>query len=99
MSADRQAMNRYVVISKPDQTGYVILDRELWGYCTLSDNSHPTGPNLLPLEWRSRGAAEAWLHMCYRLWGNGEVLAPEGWRPFRKEESPWLQYRAKGPVS
>lgn len=31
MEADPPTMNRYVVISTPDQSRYVIIDRELWG--------------------------------------------------------------------
>lgn len=85
-------MNRYVVISKPDQSGYVILDKELFGYCTLPDNSNPEHPNLLPLEWGMREGAEAWLNQCYRKWQAERVPVPEDWKPFHKEDSPWQRH-------
>lgn len=91
MGTDSQAMNRYVVISKADQTGYVILDKQLFGYCTLPDDSDSDSPNLLPLEWGMREGAEAWLNQCYRAWQAERVPPPEGWMPFRLEESPWAR--------
>lgn len=79
--------NRYAVTTTPDRTRYVILDRDLDGYCTLPDDGDPS--TLLPLEWRSRPAAEAWLHQCFRAWQAGVVPAPERWRPLPHQPSPW----------
>jgi hypothetical protein len=89
MGTDCQAMTRYLVISKPDQSGYVILDKDLFGYCTLPDDSDPDCPSLLPLEWKHRGGAQAWLNQCYRMWAAGKASAPEGWKPLQPEISPW----------
>lgn len=84
---------RYVVTHLPgsdansDYLRWVILDKHLWGYCTLLGE----GDNLLPLEWGSSTAAEAWLKTCHRLWAAGMVPAPDDWRPFRADVSPWLR--------
>lgn len=85
-------MARYLVTKTPDQRFWAILDRHLMGFCTLPDDTDPECPNLLPLEWRSKEGGEAWLQQCYRLWESGKVPAPEDWRPFPKEESPFLRY-------
>lgn len=50
-----------------DRPTFVILDKELSGYCTLPDGYG----NLLPLEWTNRAAAEAWLNRCQRAWAAG----------------------------
>lgn len=76
---------RYKVTMLPDRSGWAILDRDLYGYCTLDDGHG----NLLPLEWKGQPAAEAWLQDCYRLWSAGAVPAPRGWRPHNQEVSPW----------
>lgn len=82
--------SRYVPTMTPDQTRWVILDLEMWGYCTLPDDDDPS--SLLPLEWRSRAGAEAWLRQCYRTWSNWDQQGestPIGWRPFRREPNPF----------
>lgn len=78
---------RYKPTPTPDRRRWVILDRAMDGYCTLPDTGDPT--TLLPLEWRSREAAEAWLHQCYRLWQTGTVPAPPGWRPQPPRPPVW----------
>ena len=80
-------IGRYLVTQLPDQSRWVILDRHMWGYCTLLDDND----NLLPLQWSSRAAAEAWLRDCYRRWGNGTIPAPSDWRERPPELSPWHQ--------
>lgn len=84
-------MARYVVTQLPDRTRWVILDRKLFGFCTLPDsgNGTDTAPNLLPLEWSCRAGAEAWLHRCYIAWESGRVRAPRAWRPLPDTPSPW----------
>ncbi|MGK4909975.1 hypothetical protein [Streptomyces albus] len=74
---------RYKPVETPDRQRWVILDRAMDGYCTLPDAHDPT--TLLPLEWRTRQAAEAWLQRCYRAWQHGTVPAPAGWRPHPPE--------------
>lgn len=78
-------MKRYVVTQLPDQTRWVILDRWMFGYCTLLDDLG----NLLPLEWRAREGAESWLYRCRVAWGSDLVPAPDGWREPAPEPSPW----------
>lgn len=78
-------MSRYKVTQLPDQSRWVILDKELYGYCTLPDGNG----NLLPLEWKGEPAAEAWLQSCFRIWSNGIVPAPAGWQPHTAQVSPW----------
>ncbi|MFD4337201.1 hypothetical protein ACFWPP_08355 [Streptomyces anulatus] len=91
MKVDVQAMTRYVVIGTPGQTGYVILDKELFGYCSLPDDPNTEHPNLLPLEWKTRGGATAWLNQCYRMWESGKVEAPDNWKPLSPQISPWAR--------
>lgn len=83
--------SRYSVIAAPYkatwQPTYVILDLEHWAYCALPDDGDPS--TLLPLEWKHRAAAEAWLNQCYRAWDRGTVPAPKNWRPLRDTPSPW----------
>ncbi len=85
---------RYVPTMTPDRRKWVILDRELYGYCTLPDNGDPS--SLLPLEWNNRAGAEAWLRRCYRTWqtweGNGKPV-PQGWRPFKDTPNPFEGFR------
>lgn len=85
--------SRYRVITTPDQRAWVILDRELGGFCALPDDPTAERPNLLPLEWRSRHGADAWLHRCYMAWEswerNGTPGAPKEWRPLSDTPSPW----------
>lgn len=76
---------RYKPCLTPDRKKWVILDFGMDAYCTLPDESG----NLLPLEWNTRPAAEAWLFQCYRAWGAGTVPAPEGWKPLRQGASPF----------
>jgi hypothetical protein len=76
---------RYVVTTTPDQRMWGILDRHLYGYCTLPDGNG----NFLPLEWQMREGAEAWLYKCRVAWGKDLVPAPEGWNALRPEPSPW----------
>lgn len=86
-------MNRYTVTTTPGLRGYGILDRELYGFCTLADENK----NLIPLEWPQKGSAEAWLERCYRTWERWEretninfvKAVPSGWRPHPPEPSPW----------
>ncbi|MGW2587788.1 hypothetical protein ACWCYZ_42140 [Streptomyces virginiae] len=74
-------MSRYSVAPLPGTDGrFVIYDHILDGYCSLPDASADDHPNLLPLEWGSRLAAETWLWRCYTAWQRGTVPAPEGWR-------------------
>jgi hypothetical protein len=80
-------MSRYHVTMTPDRRSWAILDRTLFGYCTLPDDGDPA--SLLPLEWKNRAAAEAWLNRCRMAWQAGTVPAPEGWRPLPPELSPW----------
>lgn len=77
--------NRYLVTPTPDMRSWGILDRELYGYCTLMDEYK----NLLPLEWKLRAGAEAWLNMCYRAWQAEVVPPPSNWRPLPPGDSPW----------
>jgi hypothetical protein len=81
--------NRYLVTQLPDQSAWAILDRELWGYCALPDDTDPRHPNLLPLQWKGRPAAEAWLRTCYHAWENNLVPTPQRWRPYPEKDSPW----------
>lgn len=87
-------MNRYEVTEPPERNGrWVILDRHMWGYCSLPAAQPGDGrtPDLLPLEWRSREAAEAWLNRCYLAWQRGVVPAPRQWRPLPPGvQSPWV---------
>ncbi|GAA3877971.1 hypothetical protein GCM10023084_33630 [Streptomyces lacrimifluminis] len=78
----------------PDHKRWVILDLQMWGYCTLPDDEDPA--TLLPLEWDSRAGAEAWLQSCYRRWSTWEQQGappgsevPTGWRPHKDAPSPW----------
>lgn len=59
--------DRYRIIKTPDDRAWVIVDLYWSGWCTLPDPGDPT--TLMPLEWRSKAAAEAWLHRCYKAWG------------------------------
>ncbi|MFE9381740.1 hypothetical protein ACFYMO_00665 [Streptomyces sp. NPDC007025] len=83
-------MSRYQVTMLPDRTHWVILDRALGGYCALPDDAKDDHPNLLPLEWSSRPAAEAWLRKCFRAWGLGTVQPPRNWKPVSPGTSPWM---------
>jgi hypothetical protein len=76
---------RYVITQLPDQSKWAILDRYLYGYCTLPDGEG----NLLPLEWTLREGAEAWLYKCRVAWGRDLVPAPDGWNALRPQASPW----------
>jgi len=76
---------RYVITQLPNQSKWAILDRWLFGYCTLPDGEG----NLLPLEWDLKEGAESWLYRCRVAWGRDLVPAPEGWRTLRPEPSPW----------
>lgn len=79
-------MRRYVVTQLPDKSAWVILDRFLYGYCALPDGKG----NLLPLEWKIRAAADAWLYKCRLVWGSGRAPAPEGWSgQAEAAQSPW----------
>jgi hypothetical protein len=84
-------MDRYTVTLTPDARRYGILDRDMYAYCTLMDESK----NLLPLEWETKEAAQAWLNMCYRRWpiweGDRKLhgLVPLRWRPLPQDTSPW----------
>ena len=74
-------MGRYLVVKMQGRSRYVIFDRDLFGYCTLPDDTNAECPNLLPLDWKSRAAAQAWLGRCYLMWEAGSVPAPRGWKP------------------
>jgi hypothetical protein len=78
-------MRRYVVAQLPDRSAWAILDRYLYGFCTLPDGEG----NLLPLEWSMREGAEAWLYRCRVAWGKGLVPAPKDWNEPLPEPSPW----------
>ncbi|QDH92147.1 hypothetical protein PP629_gp42 [Streptomyces phage Dubu] len=85
---------RYKVTQLPDQSRWVILDRDWWAYCALPDNPSNPRPNLLPLEWRSRAGAEAWLQKCFQVWNGQEKRGeptPAGWHPYADPAamSPW----------
>ncbi|MEV4928059.1 hypothetical protein [Streptomyces roseoverticillatus] len=90
-------MTRYSITKSPDGVRWVILDTALWGYCAMPDGTD--GANLLPLEWKTRPAAEAWLNLCYRLWAawedrpkvGGQRLGPppRNWRPRPESSAPW----------
>jgi len=91
------ALGRYKPWLTPDRTKWVIFDWKLTEFCTLQDEYG----NVLPLEWNTRPAAEAWLQQCYRTWwgweqtGSGRV--PDDWRPIAAEVSPWDRgYRFHG---
>lgn len=84
-------MDRYIVTQTPDQRRWVILDLHMFGYCTLPDDPGNPHPNLLPLEWSTRPAAEAWLNRCFNAWAKGIAPAPTGWRPLPYEPSPWAR--------
>lgn len=84
---------RYLPTLTPDQTKWVILDMETWGYCTLPDDDDPS--SLLPLEWDSRAAAEGWLRNCYQQWfrwerngGASASMVPPRWRPYTPTLNP-----------
>lgn len=81
--------DRYKVTTTPDGRRVGILDREMYGWCTLPDGHG----NLIPLEWQTMGAATAWLNQCYRTWKawetTGEGKAPKNWRPLPPATSPW----------
>lgn len=74
-------MKRYIVTMTYDRLAWGILDRYMWDFCALPDDPKDPHPNMLPLEWRSRHSAEAWLQRCYKMWGAGLVPAPVDWRP------------------
>jgi hypothetical protein len=67
---------------------WAVLDWRLMDFCSLPKE----GGGNIPLAWKSRAAADAWLQNCYLIWakwekdGGGEV--PAGWRP-RPEPSPY----------
>jgi hypothetical protein len=82
-------MSRYRVAETPDQRRWGILDLDLFAYCTLPDDPAADCPNLLPVEFRSKEAADDWMQRCYRQWEAGTVPVPEGWRPLPPEASPW----------
>lgn len=85
--------DRYKVIGLPGpQDKYVILDTQIFGYCTLPDTYDPS--TLLPLEWKSRASANAWLQRCYRVWrrwDNAGRPVPDNWEPYASipRESPF----------
>ncbi|OKJ78315.1 hypothetical protein AMK30_04770 [Streptomyces sp. CB02460] len=75
-------MDRFIIVTLPgERSTYVILDQVVGGFCTLPDDPTAPHPSLLPLEWRSRHSAEAWLRSCYTRWGLGMVPPPPAWRP------------------
>lgn len=83
------AMQRYKVTQLPDWSAWAILDLDAGAYCTLPDAEGPH-PNLLPVEFRTRAAAEAWLHRCYVAWQAELVPPPVNWRPLPPgPPSPW----------
>ena len=76
-------MDRYTVTKAPTgRKRWVITDAALGGaYCTLPDDPTADRPNLLPLEWRTRQGALAFLQQARRVWASGAVQAPEGALP------------------
>lgn len=71
---------RYQVVQVYDSSLWGIMDMWLMGYCALPDNPPPgCAPNMIPLEWHTPAAAEAWMTACRRLWASGAVPAPAGW--------------------
>lgn len=84
-------MSRYRVHKATDwPRRWGILDRELWGYCSLVIEGDDGKPALLPLLWDAPEGAEAWLQHCYREWERGTVPAPARWRPLPPMVSPWV---------
>ena len=81
-------IQRYLVTMEATRRHWVILDRHMYGYCTLPDDDSEY-PNLLPLEWSSRAGAEHWLDRCYTAWRNELVPVPDNWQPYRLDASPW----------
>jgi hypothetical protein len=82
---------RYTPFLAPDRRTWVIFDWQLFGYCTLpADGAEST---LLPLEWRTRAAADGWLQRCYLMWQRWEKegggAPPEDWRPRPERISPY----------
>lgn len=81
-------MDRYRVVLTRNGQRFGILDREEYDYCGLA-----TDDGLVPLEWRTKPAAEAWLHKCYRIWQmwerDGAGTPPKGWRPHQLRPSPF----------
>lgn len=83
-------MSRYKAVQM--ETGarpyfkWVILDKQLWDYCSLPDPANPSEP--IPLEWGSKEGAEDWLNRCFRVWEKWETVkapTPPGWQPFEPD--------------
>jgi len=55
---------------------FVIYDRLWHNFCTLPGGADGQTP--LPLEWRTRFGAEAWLSQCRMAWLTGKAPEPEG---------------------
>lgn len=87
-------MKRYEVLGVADglpDIKYVIYDKTLQANCAL-----PYGSTLIPLEWRNKTNAEAWLQRCYKVWDQWEEAGadvPVGWEPSVPLKSPFTNRR------
>jgi hypothetical protein len=83
-------VDRYRVTLKPDGQRFGILDTDQYDYCALKDDKGA----VVPLEWHTKPAAEAWLSLCYRRWRVWEgtkdaARVPLRWRPLPAKASPF----------
>lgn len=82
-------VHRYTPWLTRDTREWAILDWDMNALCTLpgENNGEP-----LPLRWRTKAAAAAWLQTCYLTWHlwerSGGGKPPEEWRP-RRMPSPY----------
>lgn len=95
-------MKRYHIRERTPARGeasppFAIWDEWIGAFCALPDGPVSPGhaPNLLPLEFPHREAAESWMLRCYATWaewdhGRGKQWVPEHWKGFTPpESSPW----------
>lgn len=69
--------SRYVAAALSGVLHWGIWDRSLSAWCSLND-----GGVFVPLEWKTKEEAQAWLYLCRVKWRNGQVDSPEGWEGY-----------------
>lgn len=80
---------RYMPWYRAADGTWALLDWEQMEFCSLRDNSG----RVLPLTWKSKNSAEAWLQKCYVMWAlwekDGGGTPPRDWRPRPAGPSPY----------